>query len=107
MLKKSLVFSIGYKITPFWIEYFTLTVDKHIQNGYIDHMKLRYELVNNWIGRNNPNGLYKLAHKSELSTGLIDKVRRGHVPKPNTIKKLCDALEIKESDFVLNSEESA
>jgi len=69
-------------------------------------MKLKYDLVNEWIARNNPNGLFKLAHKSELSTGLIDRVRRGYVPKLNTIKKLCEALGISESEIVI-AEDSA
>lgn len=61
--------------------------------------------IDDWIRRNGPDGLAKLALKARLSTSLLSKIRGGKVPKPLSQTLLAAALECSEDEvFVPVSE---
>jgi DNA-binding Xre family transcriptional regulator len=71
-------------------------------------MKLKREVIDNWIAEHNPNGLFKLANKSGLSTGSITNARLNKgLKKPMTIRKLCKALGVSKEDLVLEEGEAS
>lgn len=71
-------------------------------------MRVKREIIDNWIARHNPNGLFKLAERSGLSTGLIGNARLGKgAKKLVTIKKLCRALGVTENDLILDENEAS
>lgn len=71
-------------------------------------MSVKREIIDNWIARNNPNGLFKLAERSGLSTGSIANARNGKgLKKLISIKKLCRALGVTEAELIQNEDEAS
>lgn len=58
------------------------------------------QIIDEWISRNCPNGLLRLAERSSVSADTIIKVRLGYVPrKSGTRARLCKALGVAESEL--------
>ena len=59
------------------------------------------KLLNEWIQKNGPDGISKLAVESGVSASTISKIRCGSVfPKKQiTIDKLCRAMKVTEGEL--------
>jgi transcriptional regulator with XRE-family HTH domain len=58
------------------------------------------EILDNWIGKNSPDGISRLALKSKVSSSLISKVRNGLIPKKEgTRTALARALGVTEAEL--------
>lgn len=54
-------------------------------------------LIDNWVDRNGPDGLVKLAQAAGVSSSLMSKVRIGRVPKQAATRiRICKALRTEE-----------
>lgn len=82
-------------------EYFY--VDKRNQIEYLIIMTRRTNrrLLDEWLHRNGPDGVTKLAFNSGISASTITKARFGiSVPKKeSTRRKICSVLEVSEDDL--------
>jgi len=62
--------------------------------------RVALERLDQWISRNRPDGVSKLAVKSEVSASTIWSIRRGLVPaKDITRKALAGAIGVSEDDL--------
>lgn len=50
------------------------------------------DMINEWIANNAPQGHEKLSVKAKLAFPTVGMVRRGHVPKEHTRRKLASIL---------------
>ena len=58
------------------------------------------EHIDQWVGQNRPDGISKLAVKSQVSASHIQSIRRGLVPsKEVTRQLLCRAIGVSENDL--------
>ena len=58
--------------------------------------RVNTEAIVDWITESNPQGQEKLSVKSKLSYPTVGMIRRGHVPRSHTRRKLATALGISE-----------
>jgi len=58
--------------------------------------RVNAEILVEWINEHNPQGHEKLSVKSKLSFPTIGLIRRGHVPRSHTRRKLATAIGISE-----------
>ena len=65
-------------------------------------LKVNRAPIDEWVDRNGPDGLVKLAQKAEISSSTMNKVRAGLVPKKRSTRiKICRALQKKEADVFI------
>jgi hypothetical protein len=64
-------------------------------------MKVKREIIDDWIKAAYPNGIYKLSEASRIPVYSLSKIRLGtFVPKnPHRRKDLADALGVTESEL--------
>lgn len=68
----------------------------------IDRLSVNTKLISEWVERNEPSGVEKLALAASesgisVSPACIRQVRDGHVPRPNRQKAIAAALGVHES----------
>lgn len=71
--------------------------------------RVNREILDQWLDKNGPDGISKLAVESGVSSSLIAKVRQFKIApkKQSTRDKLCEALGVSEEALFPETEEKA
>lgn len=89
-------------MTPTFITFY---IDFKIYSDSMDFMKFNElaEKIDVWV-RQHENGAAKLSVGADVSVGLVDKIRRGHIPKQSSIAKICAFLGLDPNEYVIHKD---
>lgn len=67
---------------------------------------MNHRIIKEWIGKNEPQGVAKLAAKAEVSVGTIFKILKdGHEPGLDIVRKIAKAMDVTLAELISPEED--